>query len=368
MDFVEAEAQRVLADFSRLKLRDEPAKKTFMEITRYPHYENVCSNVLAFFLDPKEPHGLGTLVFDVFLDCSSSASYIRGGRHDAISVDTEVPTGKIEASDLGSKRIDLLIMSEEHAVLVENKIRDRRKNNPYDRYARYLDEAAGDRKKHKYVLSIDPMGAGKEWGFQNLRYGEFVERVRSMLGQYISGADTRYLTLFLDFLDTLENLRRGTRMDPKLINFLGTQYDDVGKLLSQVNGVKEEMRSKTRQVRTLVEADVDDNVKFVPAKYPLTELYEGVACLVIVPGKMQVYVEANLYPWGWEIWMSSHTGDYAGLLTLLRDLEVTFEEYEEEGVTYKGEDVHDYYVNLDEIAELLKGLIDKLLRAGTARR
>ena len=26
---------------------------TFMEVAGYPHYENVCSNILAFFLDPK---------------------------------------------------------------------------------------------------------------------------------------------------------------------------------------------------------------------------------------------------------------------------------------------------------------------------
>lgn len=29
----------------------------------YPHYENVCSNILAFYLDPNNEHGLGKLLY-----------------------------------------------------------------------------------------------------------------------------------------------------------------------------------------------------------------------------------------------------------------------------------------------------------------
>ena len=32
--------------------------KTFMEISGYPHYENVCSNILSFYLNPANEHGL----------------------------------------------------------------------------------------------------------------------------------------------------------------------------------------------------------------------------------------------------------------------------------------------------------------------
>ena len=34
-----------------------PRNLTFMQIAGYPHYENVCSNILAFYLDPAEEHG-----------------------------------------------------------------------------------------------------------------------------------------------------------------------------------------------------------------------------------------------------------------------------------------------------------------------
>ena len=43
-------ATKLLDDFRELPGRvDRP--RTFMEIASYPHYENVCSNILAFFMD-----------------------------------------------------------------------------------------------------------------------------------------------------------------------------------------------------------------------------------------------------------------------------------------------------------------------------
>ena len=38
-----------------------------MEIGGYPHYENVCSNFLAFFFNPERPHGLGSLFLDALV-------------------------------------------------------------------------------------------------------------------------------------------------------------------------------------------------------------------------------------------------------------------------------------------------------------
>ena len=51
------------SDASLRRVKELPNRvarpQTFMEIGGYPHYENVCSNFLAFFVDPEGPHGLG---------------------------------------------------------------------------------------------------------------------------------------------------------------------------------------------------------------------------------------------------------------------------------------------------------------------
>src|SRR5437773_1488795 len=36
--------------------------RTILEIAGYPHFENVCSNILEFFFNPNEEHGLGEVV------------------------------------------------------------------------------------------------------------------------------------------------------------------------------------------------------------------------------------------------------------------------------------------------------------------
>lgn len=107
-------ARKFLDDFRALPDRIE-RPRTFMEIAGYPHCENVCSNILAFFMDPEEPHGLGTLV----LDALASAAGIAGtneGISGSVSVEHEVITDE-------DKRIDLLITSDDHAVLNTQEVR-----------------------------------------------------------------------------------------------------------------------------------------------------------------------------------------------------------------------------------------------------
>ena len=43
--------------------------KTFFDVAGYPHYENVISNILAFFFNTREEHGLKDLWLKSLLDC-----------------------------------------------------------------------------------------------------------------------------------------------------------------------------------------------------------------------------------------------------------------------------------------------------------
>jgi len=40
--------------------------RTFMEVSGYPHYENVSSNILGFYFDPAAEHGLKDLLLSAF--------------------------------------------------------------------------------------------------------------------------------------------------------------------------------------------------------------------------------------------------------------------------------------------------------------
>jgi hypothetical protein len=120
--------EALLDDIGKLSGRAERSQ-TFMEIAGYPHYENVCSNILAFFLDPEESHGLGTLMLDALASVGGIAEPDEGigGR---VSIEREVTTEE-------GNRIDLLIESDDHAVLIENKI-FASIGNPFDDYTAFL--------------------------------------------------------------------------------------------------------------------------------------------------------------------------------------------------------------------------------------
>ena len=322
-----------------------------MEIAGYPHYENVCSNILAFFIDPEEPHKLGTLILDAL--ASAARIDVSGGAISSnVSVEREVIT------DDGN-RIDLLIESDNHIVLVENKIYAV-VSNPFEDYAAYLNEKANGRAEHKLLLTLRPTSEGSEWCFTNLTYAEFVEQIRSLLGRYVSNAETRYLTMFLDFLNTLENLQGGTRMDQQFVKFLAERNDDLEDLLAEIARFKKELRERVRELGDSIDLENHGNVEQIFQREPNC-LYDDLVHDIHVSETLVVRVETSLFAEGWEVWIQPREGNYSMLKDLLESLRIPFEEHREDnGFHHRDNFVHKYDENLDGIGALLQGLINKL--------
>lgn len=176
-----------------------------MEIAGYPHYENVCSNILAFFLEPGRPHGPGTL----FLDAIAQIGAIQ---NQGEAIDSNISVDREARTDAGNQ-IDILVQSDSHVILIENKI-FAGVDNPFCDYAAYAEalEPAG-RHINKFLLTLKPNNAGADHGFRNVTHGHLIHKIRELLGHYIGGANTRYLTFMLDFLNTLDNLQEGMVMN-----------------------------------------------------------------------------------------------------------------------------------------------------------
>ena len=343
-------AAKLLDEFRALPDRIE-RPQTFMEIAGYPHYENVCSNLLAFFMDPAEPHGLRTLVLDALVSAGNIAAADEEVNSN-ISVEREVSTN-------AGNRIDILIESDTQAVLVENKIYASI-NNPFDDYAACLDQIADGRTKHKLLLTIDPTSEGSKWGFKNLTYEEFVKQIRSLLGHHVSGADTRHLTMFLDFLTTLENLQKGSRMDSRFVDLLAERHEDAENFLAEIETFRKDLRKKVRELRSLINIERYTGIK-QSFDRPTKSLYADLIHDIPVSESLIVRIETSIFAQGWEIWIWPENGNYSDLKTLLRRLEIPFEEYREDnGFSHQDNFVHKYNENLDGIRALLQGLIDKL--------
>jgi hypothetical protein len=346
---------KLLDDFARLEAVVE-RPRTFMEIAGRAHDENTYSNILAFFLDPNEAHGLGTLLFDALARVGRVAV---GERFDGqVSVSREVTTDK-------GKRLDILVETGTHVVLIENKIYAPI-DNPFDEYAAYLDRISRGCKKHKFLLTLVPSSEGRRWDFTNVTHAELTDQIRRMLDRYVSGADARYLTLLTEFLDTLENLKRGTHMNKGFVEMLVKREAEVEHFLAGLEALKDEMRGKANELKELIHVGKHGGVVHGGIWQDDMGRYVGLPYDVHVSSNLVVLVETSIYPKGWEISISPREGSHSELKDLLRELGILaeFEEVDAEGNSlHRNSFDHKYDDNLDGIRRLLQGLLDMLATA-----
>ena len=84
---------------------------SIFNIAGYPRYENVSSNILAFYFDPNNEHGLGELLYFCLMDLTYP-NEARPYKAQGIRVQREVSTNK-------GKRIDILIRTDSEIIAIE---------------------------------------------------------------------------------------------------------------------------------------------------------------------------------------------------------------------------------------------------------
>ena len=316
----------LLDEFCKLPPRPDRLP-TFLEIAGCAHKENVCSKILAFFFDPEKPHGLGTL----FLDALARTGGIQNQETMAsnISVDREVATEGREVTTKARKRIDLLIQSDSHAILIENKI-FARIENPFRDYAAHLDSLP-QAHKHKFLLTLTPNSEGAEYGFQNVTHKQLVKEIRGTLGRHVATADTRYLTFMLDFLNTLDYLRGGMVVNPEFVGLLASRSGEAERFLKEIEGFKCELRQKVKYLEDLIDVGEFSNVEQFPYPARMTkglELKDILAHHIKLSSfENSVVVDTVIRPKGWKVHSFVHNGDDRArekLRKLLQRLDISF--------------------------------------------
>jgi hypothetical protein len=188
---------------------------TFMEVSGYPHYENVCSNILAFYLDPRQQHGLKDLFISAFIQITNN------------TCSTNVQS-VIREFGTASGRLDILVEGEEFILAIENKIFHWLANDLND-YAEAVNLHVNPSKQQiKIVLGLseiqDPrMLCG---GFVSCTYAQLWKEITALLGSYIAKANPKWVTYLLDFIETTTNLA-GANMELKETDQFFIEHDDV---------------------------------------------------------------------------------------------------------------------------------------------
>jgi hypothetical protein len=244
----------LLEKFNQIEFK-EKKDPTFLEIIKKSDKENVWSNILAFYFDPKKEHKLDDLLLKSFFEALDKNFELKS--RESIKVHTEYPTDN-------GKRIDLLIEADNFVLGIENKV-NHFSNNPYEDYARKIDDIANGRKTFKVVLSKSHLH--DERGFVNLTYDRFIKSIKLNLPQYKAKADNEYLTFLNDFLRNIENAINFKDMidNKESLEYFQKNYTQIEQLAVKFLKFKEQVRQTFANIHTAI--DLSDLVRAFKIKY-----------------------------------------------------------------------------------------------------
>ena len=268
---------------------------TFMEIAGYTHYENICSNILQFYLQPSNEHGFGSLLLDSLFALINEE---RGSNGQNIDVRREEFTPE-------RKRIDLIIESDDFVFGIENKIFAPLSKNQLRDYANHLKSTNG-RKVYKVLLSLRPLKVSPEdlHGFKPITYRLLFEKVIANIGSYFLTGREPHTIFFRDFIQTIQNLQEANSMDQQRLAFFDDNQQDLAILLTEVDALRKDMRKKLTKLNSII----DDDIHLFPySKDTKRGLWRNSSLLDVlwfaikISNDLYLQIDVVLTPSGW--WM-----------------------------------------------------------------
>ena len=327
-----------------------------MEIAGYPHFENVCSNILAFYLQPSNEHGFDTLFLDVLATLIGEDLAT-----DAQSIDV-----RREEFTTQGKRIDLVIKSENYIFGIENKIFAGLYND-FPEYSRYLESSRNGRQVYKVLLSLLSIQPSPELdGFKPICYEEFFQKVAANIGLYFLTAHEPHMTFLRDFMQTLQNLQEVTMMDRQRLEYFRDNQQNITALLGEVDGFRKDMWMKTQKLKEIVSVKDISTFNISPGVWKSPKDFITVNWYIVEIDD-SFWLELNIFltPAGWTIVFSNNnrkgTIDRSRQWLKDRDIEVETSIENTDWLVYTGKDnSHPYEAEIEDISmwtlEMLKRL------------
>lgn len=195
---------------------------TFFDIGGYGYYENISSNILAFYLNNRSRyHSFGEPMLKALLKASHLESFITDPM-PAVTIQRELTTD--------SGRIDLVISTADWVLAIENKIRHRVHNGLVE-YSNYIDKRFPEKLREKIVLSVKDETGSMEGGFENLTYDRLITEIDIALSEHNWTVSDKYSLYLYEFLQTFRNMYQPIKMEKEEIDFLILNRDKISELL-----------------------------------------------------------------------------------------------------------------------------------------
>ncbi|MEL7568933.1 MAG: PD-(D/E)XK nuclease family protein [Eubacteriaceae bacterium] len=285
----------LLNEFKKLNILKKPSTRTFMQVSGYPHFENVCSNILSFFFTTDEEHGFKELFFRSLLE----AAGFNGLQLDNVTAEREVYTDN-------NKRLDILLTNDTVIVGIENKIFSGVQNNLEEYEERIKKEAkAKGQKNINIILSLrDESKIATNYKYINVTYDTLFDRVKKNMGEYIEEANNSWIIYLKDFMKTILNLKGGVDgMNEDMLNFIHKNSKDLGSLLWECNEIKKILTIKTKELSQFIDLDKYENEFKLSTWLYNPKVYVTSSFVIDLQEKNDLVstVEAKLNACGWQI-------------------------------------------------------------------
>lgn len=204
-------------------------RKSFFDISGFPRWETVNSNLLAFYFNKDEEHNFGTLFIESLLILVNQ--HLEINYDDNFEVNREVRTRKGNFIDIVIKSAPEEIIEEndekgesedkstDWAIIIENKIESGLYNNLKDYWSSI-------NAKHKIgvVLSKNRLNLSKynvsDVHFHSITHKELVEQIQKNFHGYFSTSNEKHLILLKEYINNIENIYYKNIMDEQYSQIL----------------------------------------------------------------------------------------------------------------------------------------------------
>lgn len=227
--------QKILDDFKNLPKTN--LNPTFMDICQMggDRFEERCSQILRFYLNPNGEHKLKGLILNSFLELLGYTDFSFNRKN--VEVLTEEMTDD-------RKFIDITVISDGFVIAIENKI-GANLYNPLDSYVTYIHQTYNNRPKKFFVVlsvrRITDTGEIKKMndnGYQYINYQDLFSNVKKNLGLYVADCDQTYFIFLLDFIRTIE--KRYYNSNSEMKRFFYDNSETIENLIKEFNRFKAE--------------------------------------------------------------------------------------------------------------------------------
>lgn len=227
-------------------------EKNIMDILGISHLENIYSNILAFYLNPKEEHKLSDLFIKSLLTIINKKGYTLDNINTLnFKVYREYLTSK-------GNRIDIILQNEDYAIGIENKINAGVYNDLED-YSNTIDML--NKNSLKILLTLhEENKIALNNGWINITYKEFFQEIENNLKGYKNYQDKWYVFL-KDFMESLKGVSIKENMEVDINNWINNHKDEIRDFNNLLNIAKENINKRINMYVSIFEEEIDKNDK-----------------------------------------------------------------------------------------------------------